>query len=288
MALSPDSVERPLGRVAILGLGLMGGSLARAISDLGLADRITGWSPESTERDAALTAGAVTFAAAEWSRAVSDADLVIVAAPLEATKTLLEQVGSRCPREATVTDVASLKGPLAEVARDAGLSNRWVGSHPMAGSHESGFWASRADLFAGARVWTVGDDVADEVHRQRVRRLWTSLGAKPATIGAEEHDRRMAYVSHVPQLVANALAAALAEAEVQPSELGPGARDMTRLAASSPEVWGDILRHADPAVAETLRSLARILEGLAGRVEEGDAAGIDRVMRDTRTWRGRR
>jgi len=288
MAPSPDGVERPFGRVAVLGLGLMGGSLARAISDLGLADRLIGWSPETTERDAALTAGAVTLAAAEWSEAVSDADLVIVAAPLEATRTLLEQLGGACPETATLTDVAGLKRPLAAVAEDAGLSNRWVGSHPMAGSHESGFWASRADLFAGARVWTVGDDLAEEVHRQRVRRLWTSLGAKPAPIGAEEHDRLMARVSHVPQLVANALAAALAEVKVDPSEFGPGARDMTRLAASNPEVWGDILRHADPALVETLRSVAGTLEELAERVEQGDVAGLDRVMRETRSWRGRR
>jgi len=287
MAPSPDIVERPLGRVAILGLGLMGGSLARAISDLELADRVTGWSPESTERDAALTAGALTFAAAEWPQAVSDADLIVVAAPLEATRTLLEQLGGEAPVGATLTDVAGLKRPVADVVRDAGLLNRWVGSHPMAGSHESGFWASRADLFAGARVWTVCDDLADEVHQARVRRLWVSLGAKPAPIGAEEHDRLMAHVSHVPQLVANALAAALADANVDPSELGPGAREMTRLAASSPEVWGDLLRHAPPEVSEALRSVAQTLERLAELVDQGDSAGLDRAMRDTRSWRGR-
>ena len=156
----------------------------------------------------------------------------------------------------------------------------------MAGSHESGFWASRADLFTGARVWIVGDEVADDLHVTRVSRLWTSLGATPTPIGAEEHDRLMARVSHVPQLVANALAAVLADAGISATELGPGARDMTRLASSSAEVWGDLLRHATPEVPETLRSVAETLERLAQLVEDHDAVALDRVMRETRSWRG--
>lgn len=276
--------ERPLGRVTILGLGLMGGSVARAVSGLELAERVVGWSPESTERDAALTAGAVTFAAARWDEAVADADLVVLAAPLEATRKLLGELGDAAPATATLTDVASLKAPVADVAEHAGLAGRWVGSHPMAGAEASGFWASRGDLFQGARVWTVHRGAGAE-HRRIVDRLWRGLGAAPLDIVAEEHDRLMASVSHLPQLVANALAGVIERAGVGPEQLGPGGRDMTRLAGSDPRMWADLLAYASPALVGGLRAVATETQRLADFVEQGDVQGVEHVMRRTRAWR---
>jgi len=278
--------DRPLGRVAILGLGLMGGSVARGISGLQLANRVVGWSPRSTERDAALTTGALTLAAGEWREAVADAELVVLAAPLEASCRLLEGVSEAAPAEATITDVASLKMPLAEVADRCGASDRWVGSHPMAGREVSGFWASRADLFEGARVWTVSCG-ADPERVRLVESLWSALGARPVAIEAQAHDRLMASVSHLPQLVANALAEVLEQAGVDASLLGPGGRDMTRLAASSPEMWAPILAHASPVLVGGLRGVAESLRRLAERVEAGDADAIGEVMARTRGWRDR-
>jgi cyclohexadieny/prephenate dehydrogenase / 3-phosphoshikimate 1-carboxyvinyltransferase len=276
--------ERPLGRVAILGLGLMGGSVARGIASLQLAHRIVGWSPESTERDAALTAGAVTLAAGQWREAVVDADLVVLAAPLEATRRLLAEVADATPATTTLTDVASLKAPLAETAEAAGVAARWVGSHPMAGAESSGFWASRADLFEGARVWTV-ERGAEDAHVRAVERLWTGLGAAPRAIEAEEHDRLMAWVSHLPQLLANALADVLEHAGVDADRLGPGGRDMTRLAGSDPRIWSDLLAQASPTLVGGLRGVAQRAERLADLVESGDVDGVDRLMRRTRAWR---
>ena len=279
--------DRPLGRIAVLGLGVMGGSIARAVSSLGLADSVAGWSPEATEREAALTAGAVSDAPPTWRDAIDGADLVVLAAPLQGCLALMAALPEGLQREATVTDVASLKLPVAEAARAAGLADRWIGSHPMAGSESSGFWASRADLFEGATVWTTVADGADSdgLGPLLVERLWSSLGGKPRSIGAAEHDRLMALASHLPQLASNALARALARADVDPSALGPGGRDMTRLSGSSPEMWTDLLRHADPAVVEGLRALAREADGLADLVESGAIEQIDRIMRETRAWR---
>ena len=281
--------DRPLGRLAVLGLGLMGGSLARAVSSLGLADEVRGWSPEATERDAALTAGAVSAAPPTWREAVAGADLVVLAAPLQGCLSLMAALGEGLDPHATVTDVASLKLPVAEAARAAGLEDRWVGSHPMAGSESSGFWASRPDLYEGATVWITAADSDDALgtHRQAVERLWSSLGGSPRAIGAAEHDRLMALVSHLPQLASNALARTLGRSDIDPSALGPGGRDMTRLAGSSPEMWADLLRHADPALVEGLRTLAREVDALAELVESGAIEQIDRIMRETRAWRSR-
>lgn len=287
MSSDPTTSERPLGRVAVLGLGVMGGSVARAISGLGLAQRVTGWAPESTERDAALTARAVTLAAAEWHEAVADADLVVVAAPLKATVQLLQALPDRIGESTVVTDVASLKVPVAEVVARVGLSGRWVGSHPMAGSEASGFWASRSDLFEGARVWTVSDG-ASSAARAATDRLWTSVGARPRGIDASEHDRLMAMASHLPQLTANALAIVLEQSGIAPGQLGPGGSDATRLAGSSPAMWMDLLEQASPPLIGGLRSLSYTLERLADLIERGDLDSVERVMRQTRAWKGRR
>lgn len=288
----PEEAGAPLGRVAILGLGLMGGSLARGLSSLGLAERVTGWSPRSTERDAALTAGAVGFAAADWRNAVSDADLVVLAIPLAAVVDLLPELAGATPTSTTLTDVASLKEPLVRAAVAADVASRWVGAHPMAGGETSGFWASRADLYEGARVWTVragaeeaSGDVSD-IHQRRVDRLWRGLGAEPTPIDAEEHDRLMGLVSHLPQLVSNVLASVLLEEGVDPRHLGPGGRDMTRLAAGNPLMWLDLLEHASEELVEALRSLGREATRAADLLEQQDLEGLELLMKRTRDWKG--
>ena len=250
--MSPD---RPFASVAILGLGAMGGSLARALSGLESAPTVVGWSPLEEERTAATESGAVSSAPDEWQEAVAGADLVVVAAPLQASCGLVSSLASATPNETTLSDVASLKLPLARVVAEANAQDRWVGSHPMAGTEESGFSASRADLYEGARVWCVAHP-SGEPRMARLHALWQALGARPAAIDAEEHDRLMAVASHLPQLAANALATVLAEHEVTPDLLGPGGADMTRLAASSSEVWRDLLEHASPELVAGLRDLA--------------------------------
>ena len=281
--------ERPIGRLSILGLGLMGGSLARAVSALEVAERVTGWSPESTERDAALTTGAVGFAAASWRQAVSDADLVVLAMPLQACVRLLRDVGDAAPAHATLTDLASLNAPLARVASQCGLDHRWVGGHPMAGGELSGFWASRADLFEGATVWIspASREPEAEARVRAVERMWAAVGGQPRRIEAREHDRMMALVSHLPQLTSNALAEALQGAGIDRARLGPGGRDMTRLSGSSPEMWGELLQHASPELIAGLRMLGDAAVRLADALEAGDVGSVTALMRRTKAWKGR-
>jgi len=280
----PTSPDRPFASVAILGLGAMGGSLARALSFLESAPTVVGWSPLQEERAAAVDAGAVASAPPEWQDAVAGAELVVVAVPLKASCELVAGLAGATSPEVTLTDVASLKVPLARAVAEADAEDRWVGSHPMSGTEKSGFAASRGDLYQGARVWTVAHPAASP-RVTGLHELWSSLGARPASIGAEEHDRLMAMASHLPQLVANALAGVLARHDVGPDGLGPGGADMTRLAASSPELWRDIFEHASPELAVGLRTLADTSRWIADLLEDGDLEGIERPMRDTREWR---
>jgi len=282
----PSTAERPFGTVTVLGLGVMGGSLARALSELPGAPTVVGWSPDARERDAALAAGAVSRAPAEWRDAVADADLVVLAAPLRASCELLGPVASAAPAGATISDVASLKAPLGDAAEAAGVADRWVGAHPMAGSEESGFEASRPGLYRGALVWTAaGAAAAPRV--PAVHALWKSVGAVPVAIEPEAHDRLVAKASQLPQLAANALATVLAGAGVEPGQLGPGGRDMTRLAASGAAMWRDLLDHPSPDLIAGLRALSAELERLAVLLEEGDLDALEQIMRTTREWRRR-
>jgi prephenate dehydrogenase len=261
----------------------MGGSLARALRALDAPPTVTGWSPVGAERDAAANAGAVDAAPSEWRDAVGGADLGVVAAPLKASCELMEHLAEATPAEVTLSDVASLKEPVARAVAEAGAQGRWVGSHPMTGTEESGFAASRADLYRDARVWTVADPAA-ESRVAAVHSLWRSLGARPAAVDAGEHDRLMAMASHLPQLASNALASVLAAADVTPEQLGPGGADMTRLAGSSAAIWRDMLEHASPELAAGLEALGDTTRRLAELLRTGDLEEIVRLMEDTRNW----
>jgi prephenate dehydrogenase len=276
--------DRPFAAVAVLGLGVMGGSLARGLSALERRPRVVAWSPQLEEREAAVGAGVVDDAPSEWRDAVAEADLVVLAAPLRASCELLGAVAAAAPATATLSDVASLKAPLARAAEAAGVTSRWVGCHPMAGSEASGFGASKSDLYRGARVWTVaGAGATGRV--PAVQALWRSLGARPAEIDAEEHDRLMARVSHLPQLAANALATVLMEAGIRPDQLGPGGRDSTRLAGSSADLWKDLLEHASPELVKGLRELSSTADRVADVLERKDMETLAEMMRATRDWR---
>jgi len=283
MSSHPTSSERPFASVAILGLGAMGGSLARALSALEERPRVVGWSPLGAERDAAANAGALDDAPAEWRDAVSGADLVVVAAPLAASCELIEGLADATPAETTLSDVASLKVPVARAAAEAGVQDRWVGSHPMTGSEESGFSASRPDLYQGARVWTVAHGSAQD-RAERVGGFWRSVGARPAAIDPADHDRLMALASHLPQLVSNALAGVLSRYDVAPDQLGPGGVDMTRLAASSAGMWRDIFEHASPELVRGLDELAESVRRIADTLRKGDLETIERLMDETKRW----
>lgn len=283
MCSSPIRSESAFGHVAIVGLGVMGGSLARALASAPNAPTIVGWSPDADEREAAHREGVISTAAPSVEAAMVDADLVVLATPLAATLALLATVVATASEEATVTDVASLKAPVESEVTRLGLGARWVGSHPMAGSERAGWAASRDDLYAGARIWTVAGAEADGA-RRRVHAMWRALGAEPLAIDADEHDRIMALASHLPQLASNALAEVLAGAGVKPSSLGPGGRDMTRLAGSNPDMWTDLLHFAPDELPEGLRTLAAQAERLAEALERGDVAAVAETMHRTRHW----
>ena len=271
-------------RVAVIGLGLMGGSLARALKALEAPPYVLGSDPAPGRGARARSAGAVDDLYDDPLDAVAGADTVVYATPLSTTLALLERHGGGFLPDALVMDVASLKAPVQERIVALDLAEQWVGAHPMAGDERSGFEASRPDLYGGATIWLTAA-APEHFMKERSEAFWRSVGGVPAWIDAGAHDDRMALVSHMPQVVANALAATLAENGMLRRDLGPGGRDMTRLAGSAPSLWLPLLEASAHRVAPALRELAGALDALADALEADDLSAIREIMTRTAAWK---
>jgi len=274
------SLPSPVG---IVGLGLMGGSLARALHSLPDAPEVVAWSRTPDDLELARDEGVVEHAAGSAEEVADAAALLVYAVPLGAILEMIAAHRTIWRRDAFVTDVASLKAPIITRVRAVAGTECFVGSHPMTGGEASGFRASRADLYRNVPVW-ITEDTGGEEARATVESLWTALEAHPRAVRADVHDRRMVWASHLPQLTSNALARVLDDEGMARADLGPGGRDMTRLAASSPAVWIDLLQTAGPEVVRALEALARALETLTRDLREGRAHDVTTLMEATRRW----
>jgi prephenate dehydrogenase len=243
-------------KVAVVGLGLIGGSVARGLTRAG--HHVVGVDVAAVARRA-RRAHAVGSTFSRVEGLAGECDIVVLAAPPEANLRLLRRVAATALPGLVVTDVGSVKGPICREAARLGLDG-FVGGHPMAGSERSGFAASSANLFRG-RHWILTP--APRRASAMVKALARSLGARTVVMDPREHDRLMAFVSHVPQLVAWALHSVARADPVAGRRLGlagQGYRDMTRLARSPRGVWREILRGNRREVGRALAALRRSLE----------------------------
>lgn len=262
--------------IAILGLGLIGGSIGLAAreGDGASTMRVVGFDPDEQTSLAAVAAGAIEQAAATAPQALADADVAFIAAPVGALAQGVRLALRHAPRGCVVTDVGSTKRALlAELAGEPGIE-RFIGGHPLAGSEQGGIAHARADMFDGA-AWCLMPS-GDPEARRRLARLIESFGAHTVKIDAEAHDRLLARISHLPHVFANVLVTGLADCSARERELaaaGPSFRDATRVAGASTAIWADIyLSNADMlaiAIDETIVKLREIREILEAK--DGDA-----------------
>src|SRR5205085_3597432 len=271
--------------LGVIGLGAIGGSVAWQASRSGVT-RIIGYSPVPAEAAAAAKAGAITEVATSVRHVIRHADFVVIAAPPAATMEQL-QANAADIRDAQVwcTDVSSVKTPVVTLAESLGLAAHFAGSHPLAGTHRSGFAAARSDMFASAIVYVTALDGGDAAARE-VADFWsTVLGAAPVSLTAPAHDALLAWTSHLPQVAASALAVALARSAPRGISYGPGARDGTRLAASSVEMWRDILLMNREPVLKALEGLEDSLGTLRSALAAGDVGALVEWLDRAALWR---
>jgi prephenate dehydrogenase len=272
--------------LAVIGLGAIGGSLAWQSRLAGVA-RVIGFSPNAAEGVQALKVSAITELADTPARAVRGAELVVLATPPQPTLDLIAPVASALDPGAFLTDVCSIKAPVIQRALAAGVGDRFAGSHPLAGTHETGFASAVPERFRGCVVYICETGAAQgHVAAGLVANFWEeTLEASPVHIGAEAHDRQLAWTSHLPQAVAFALAKVLADQQLGGVSFGSGARDTLRLAASNPEMWADILRYnresLEQALSRTEDGLAELRRLIAG----GDTAGLHDYLETARQFR---
>ena len=274
----------------MIGVGLVGGSLALALRRAGATTSITGFDRDRGALENALSLGVIDTAADSVSEAAAGADLVVVAVPVRAVGAVLRDVAQSLSPQAVVTDVGSTKGDVVEVARNELRDRfpRFVPGHPIAGRETSGVEAAVADLFRGARiVLTPALETAPDAV-EAVRVCWEAAGGRVATLSAVEHDRIFAAVSHLPHLLAFALVSELAARENGAELLGfaaGGFRDFTRIAASSPEMWRDIALQNRAALLEEIDRYSARLAVFRELVDRGDGPGLQRLMAEARASR---
>lgn len=282
-------------RIAFLGFGLIAGSIARAVraSPDRSAWTMAAWSPSGEGPAQARADGTIDLAAASAAEALRGADLVVLAAPVPACLAAMEELaaglGAALPETAVITDVASTKAALLERANALGL--RYVGGHPMAGLESAGYAAGRADLFVDRPWVVVPGRTADSADIERVEALVQACGAQAIQMDADAHDRAVAGISHLPLLLAAALAEAVAGPDTEvaradwaaASRLAAGGwRDMTRLARGDPAMGAGIAVTNAPALASRLRDLRTVLERWQSELERAggpDSAAIEDRLR---------
>jgi prephenate dehydrogenase len=269
-------------RISVIGVGLIGGSIALAARERAGA-HVTGFDPGDGVLDAALARGALDAAAPDAATAAAAADAVFVAAPVGVLPAAVAEAVAAAPPSAVITDVGSTKRSI--VVDDP----RFIGGHPLAGAETAGVEHARADLFDGATWYLTPTPRTEGILYERLHRLLSDLGARPQALDADTHDRLMAAVSHLPHVLANVLVAQAARALDAEGErlpaTGPSFRDATRVAGAPTAIWRDIyLSNADALgtlLDDTIERLTSVRAALrnadAGAIATwNDAAGDDR------------
>ena len=262
--------------LAIVGVGLLGGSVAKAARAGRLARRLVGIGRDAGRLRPALEDGTLDAVTTDLAEGVRGADFVLLAAPVLVIEGLLEQVGRAAPTGAVVTDVGSTKRNIVRAAERlyAGRPLAFVGSHPLAGSEQSGYKVARVDLFQGATVVVTPTETTELTALKRTIEFWEALGARVTSLDPETHDRTVAAISHLPHLVACALVDGARRVEPAALELAArGFRDTTRIAAGDPDMWTEIflanrdaLSASVAAFREALADLERVIA--AGATDE--------------------
>ena len=264
--------EPPFSRVAVVGLGLIGGSIAQAIRRAWPGVAIVGVDRPSVAAEARGRAAIDDTRSAVDQ--LDDVDLIVLATPVPEIVDLIAQAG-RSELRAVITDVGSTKRPIVDAAKRTGLT--FVGGHPVAGSAHGGLDHARADLFDG-HPWLLVEVTPGVI--SSVEAFVRGLGALPRRVDAETHDRVMAYVSHLPQLLSSVLmrTAGRAVGEDGLTASGRGFADMTRLAASPPELWRGILSSNADFVLEAIQAFVAALPATVDDFDNAD--GLEAVLRE--------
>jgi prephenate dehydrogenase len=265
--------------VAIIGVGLIGGSIGLALRKRRLARNVVGIGRRKASLARAQRLGCVTQTTTSIARGVKDAELIVVCTPVELIAGQVAEAARHCPEPCLITDAGSTKASVVEqvqVALDGREARLFVGSHPIAGSEKTGPEAAQADLFEERVVVMTPTAASPPPAVDSLQQFWESLGARVVRMSPEDHDAALARTSHLPHLVASALAAATPQ-DVLPLTAG-GWQDTTRIAASDPELWRQIFLANQSHTLKALADFETVLLRLRAAVEQADAERLSALL----------
>lgn len=279
------------GRVAIAGVGLIGGSFGLALRAAGFDGELVGIGREQQRLDQAVARGAIDRGTTDMAAAVAGADVVLLAVPMGAMRPLLEDLAPMLDADTVVTDAGSVKGSVvADATAVLGSLARFVPGHPIAGTERSGVEAAFAELFQGRRVILTPTAETDEDAVVRVEKLWRLTGAAVERLPVDEHDRLLASTSHLPHMLAFGLVDALARGDDPEGVFryaAGGFRDFTRIASSDPVVWRDICLANRESLLAALDAYREDLDALTAEVRAEDGEGLLRRFERAKAARDR-
>jgi prephenate dehydrogenase len=262
-------------RCAVVGVGLIGGSLAWAARRAGTVGEVVGVGRSEANLATARRMGIVDRTTTELA-AIGPVDLAVLAVPVRSTAAIAQALRPHLKAGTVVTDVGSVKGAIVESLEPICLPDcPFVGTHPIAGSERSGAAAAQADLFEGSRCVVTPTAQTDADAQRRIEDLWRGVGAEIVVMSAEQHDRTLAWTSHLVHAISYALAKSAGDNVADlVGFAGPSLRDATRVAASSPALWRDIFFSNTAAVLDTIDGFQAELQGLRDAIESGDEAEL--------------
>ncbi|MCC7084532.1 MAG: prephenate dehydrogenase/arogenate dehydrogenase family protein [Pirellulales bacterium] len=270
--------------VAIVGVGLIGGSIGLALRDRKLAKDVVGIGRRAASLRKAKSLGAITATARTIEQGAREADVAIVCTPVGAISEHVLQVAAACSKKTLITDAGSTKAAIvSKVESRLPEGRRFVGSHPLAGSEKSGAAFARADLFEGRVVVVTPSKQTVRDDAQAIGDFWSGLGATVLFMSPEAHDKELAGTSHVPHLIAAAVAAS-----TQPSDLplvAAGWRDLTRIAAGDPELWRQILLENQTHVLKSLSRFEKTIGAFRTALERGDRRKLLQLLTEGKSIR---
>lgn len=276
--------------IAVVGVGLIGGSLGMAARKKGLAKRVIGIGRSEPKLMRAKLLGAIDEYTLDLEHGAREADLVVICTPVRTVVPTLERMAAHLKKGAVVTDVGSTKREIVrEASRLVPHSRSFVGGHPMAGSEQAGVERAKADLFEGATYVITNADDTDLTALGNMTAFAEALGSRVEVMSPEEHDAAVALISHLPHAMSAALLHITADAQRRSGKafrLAAGSfRDLTRISDSPPEIWSDICATNSDFIIESVKGLSEMLQAFAAALEAGDNAAIQRFFEAAREIR---
>lgn len=290
---NPLAEKFHINHLAVIGVGLIGGSLIRALRRAGCVGHVSGYARTRASLDSALSLGVIDEASNDVAATVRNADIVVVATPLETSAEIFAAMRDALKPEAIVTDAGSVKGSVIQAAREMLTPkqfSRFVPGHPVAGTEKSGVEASFAELFDAHRVILTPVDATDKDALKQIELMWQRAGAEIIHLPAQQHDAILAATSHLPHMLAYALVDCLAgmnEHEDIFRFAAGGFADFSRIASSSPRMWHDICFANRDELLAVMERFQIQLQALTEAIRDDDRAAVIEMFTRAKTARDR-